>query len=134
MSGDATPSQIERLLVLGAGNYLTNPVEVEPLPSSAPSRKKALLQALLSWLTNNATTLLQSHLSRATMGTQFPLRRLFRNLRKDNENQAVVYPFDLNLRAVGRPETGSSYIGQYPEINCRYLRDRIHGLRAVCRA
>jgi CheY-like chemotaxis protein len=30
MSGDATPSQIERLLVLGARNYLTKPFEVEP--------------------------------------------------------------------------------------------------------
>jgi CheY-like chemotaxis protein len=30
MSGDATPSQIERLLILGARNYLTKPFEVEP--------------------------------------------------------------------------------------------------------
>jgi CheY-like chemotaxis protein len=30
MSADATPSQIERLLVLGARNYLTKPFEVEP--------------------------------------------------------------------------------------------------------
>ena len=30
ISGDATPSQIERLLVLGARNYLTKPFEVEP--------------------------------------------------------------------------------------------------------
>jgi len=30
VSGDATPSQIERLLVLGARNYLTKPFEVEP--------------------------------------------------------------------------------------------------------
>lgn len=30
MSGDATPSQIERLLVLGARNYLTKPFDVEP--------------------------------------------------------------------------------------------------------
>ena len=29
ISGDATPSQIERLLVLGARNYLTKPFEVE---------------------------------------------------------------------------------------------------------
>jgi CheY-like chemotaxis protein len=31
ISGDATPSQIERLLVLGARNYLTKPVSAEPL-------------------------------------------------------------------------------------------------------
>jgi CheY-like chemotaxis protein len=30
ISGDATPSQIERLLVLGARNYLTKPFEIEP--------------------------------------------------------------------------------------------------------
>jgi CheY-like chemotaxis protein len=30
VSGDATPSQIERLLVLGARNYLTKPFEVGP--------------------------------------------------------------------------------------------------------
>jgi CheY-like chemotaxis protein len=30
VSGDATPSQIERLLVLGARNYLTKPLRVEP--------------------------------------------------------------------------------------------------------
>jgi CheY-like chemotaxis protein len=30
ISGDSTPSQIERLLVLGARNYLTKPFEVEP--------------------------------------------------------------------------------------------------------
>lgn len=30
ISGDATPSQIERLLVLGAQNYLTKPFSVEP--------------------------------------------------------------------------------------------------------
>jgi CheY-like chemotaxis protein len=30
ISADATPSQIERLLVLGARNYLTKPFEVEP--------------------------------------------------------------------------------------------------------
>ena len=30
VSGDATPSQIERLLVLGARNYLTKPVRAEP--------------------------------------------------------------------------------------------------------
>ena len=30
ISGDATPSQIERLLVLGARNYLTKPFSVEP--------------------------------------------------------------------------------------------------------
>ena len=30
MSADATPSQIERLLVLGARNYLTKPFDVEP--------------------------------------------------------------------------------------------------------
>jgi CheY-like chemotaxis protein len=30
ISGDATPSQIERLLVLGARNYLTKPFDVEP--------------------------------------------------------------------------------------------------------
>jgi CheY-like chemotaxis protein len=30
LSGDATPSQIERLLVLGARNYLTKPFEIEP--------------------------------------------------------------------------------------------------------
>jgi CheY-like chemotaxis protein len=30
ISGDATPSQIERLLVLGAQNYLTKPFEVQP--------------------------------------------------------------------------------------------------------
>jgi CheY-like chemotaxis protein len=30
ISGDATPSQIERLLVLGARNYLTKPFEVAP--------------------------------------------------------------------------------------------------------
>jgi CheY-like chemotaxis protein len=30
LSGDATPSQIERLLVLGARNYLTKPISVEP--------------------------------------------------------------------------------------------------------
>ena len=31
ISGDATPSQIERLLVLGARNYLTKPFSAEPL-------------------------------------------------------------------------------------------------------
>lgn len=30
LSGDATPSQIERLLVLGARNYLTKPISVAP--------------------------------------------------------------------------------------------------------
>lgn len=30
ISGDATPSQIERLLVLGARNYLTKPLSAEP--------------------------------------------------------------------------------------------------------
>jgi CheY-like chemotaxis protein len=30
ISGDATPSQIERLLVLGARNYLTKPFSIEP--------------------------------------------------------------------------------------------------------
>ena len=30
ISGDSTPSQIERLLVLGARNYLTKPFEVDP--------------------------------------------------------------------------------------------------------
>ena len=30
VSGDATPSQIERLLVLGARNYLTKPFGAEP--------------------------------------------------------------------------------------------------------
>jgi CheY-like chemotaxis protein len=30
ISGDATPSQIERLLILGARNYLTKPFEIEP--------------------------------------------------------------------------------------------------------
>jgi CheY-like chemotaxis protein len=30
ISGDATPSQIERLLVLGAQNYLTKPFSIEP--------------------------------------------------------------------------------------------------------
>jgi len=30
VSGDATPSQIERLLILGARNYLTKPVRAEP--------------------------------------------------------------------------------------------------------
>ena len=30
MSGDATPSQIERLLILGARNYVTKPFEIEP--------------------------------------------------------------------------------------------------------
>ena len=30
VSGDATPSQIERLLVLGARNYLTKPFDAEP--------------------------------------------------------------------------------------------------------
>lgn len=30
ISGDATPSQIERLLVLGARNYLTKPFEIDP--------------------------------------------------------------------------------------------------------
>ena len=30
ISGDATPSQIERLLVLGARNYLTKPFNIEP--------------------------------------------------------------------------------------------------------
>ena len=30
VSGDATPSQIERLLVLGARNYLTKPLTVQP--------------------------------------------------------------------------------------------------------
>jgi CheY-like chemotaxis protein len=30
ISGDATPSQIERLLVLGARNYLTKPFSAEP--------------------------------------------------------------------------------------------------------
>lgn len=30
ISADATPSQIERLLVLGARNYLTKPLDVEP--------------------------------------------------------------------------------------------------------
>ena len=46
MSGDATPSQIERLLVLGARNYLTKPFETEPflavvddvMQKSAPGR------------------------------------------------------------------------------------------------
>ncbi|HEX4638858.1 MAG TPA: response regulator [Chthoniobacterales bacterium] len=30
VSGDATPSQIERLLILGARNYLTKPIRVQP--------------------------------------------------------------------------------------------------------
>jgi CheY-like chemotaxis protein len=30
ISGDATPSQIERLLILGARNYLTKPFEIQP--------------------------------------------------------------------------------------------------------
>ena len=30
ISGDATPSQIERLLVLGARNYVTKPFDIEP--------------------------------------------------------------------------------------------------------
>jgi CheY-like chemotaxis protein len=49
ISGDATPSQIERLLVLGARNYLTKPFSAEPflavvdevMQESAPARRSS---------------------------------------------------------------------------------------------